>query len=147
MRTMLRGLAIAAIAATVALALFAGVAAAKWKKGTYSGSSQQAQHNAVQLTITNKSVGLVFFDFYDPSCVYPCMQPSWAGLSGKIHKKGKKGRKGEFQINSPASGYYGYVAGTVKGKKAQGSVYYAPGGVDPDLPPLPIKWEAEWKPQ
>jgi hypothetical protein len=133
--------ALAVVALAAALTLFvADASVAKWKKGTYTGKSSQAQHNAVMLEITKKKVNLVFFDFYRPGCVYPCMQPSWAGLSGKIHRKGKKG---EFEVQSPGNGYYGYVQGTVKGKKAKGSAYYAPGGYDPDLPPLPISWEAK----
>ncbi len=119
-----------------------GVAKKKppFKTGTYTGTSNQVQRNALQLDIKKKKVSVVFFDFYNPACVYPCMQPSWAGISGKIEKKGKKG---EFEVPSPGDGYYGYVSGTVKRKKAHGSVYYAPGGYDPDLPPLPFKWSAE----
>jgi hypothetical protein len=105
-------------------------------------------HNGVAFDITRKKAGLVYFDFYRPSCVYPCMQPSWAGLQGKIHKKGKKGRKrGEFKVLSPGNGYYGYVTGTVKGKRAHGSAYYDPNGYDPELPPLPISWTAKWHPR
>jgi hypothetical protein len=138
-RLIRRTCAIVAAAAALTL-LLADVGAAKWKQGTYTGKSKQAQHNAVQLDIKKKQVTVVFFDFYKPGCTYPCMQPSWAGLSGKIKKKGKKGK---FEVPSPGNGYYGYVAGTVKGKKAHGSVYYAPDGYDPELPPLPISWEAK----
>ena len=131
------------VAAAAALALLVadvGAAKAKWKQGTYSGSSEQAQNNALQLDIKKKQVTVVFFEFYDPTCTYPCMQPQWAGLTGKIKKKGKKGK---FEVQSPGDGYYGYLTGTVKGKKAKGSAYYDKSGYDPELPPLPIKWEAK----
>ncbi len=137
---MWRGLAIAVAAAALTL-LLADVGAAKWKKGTYWGNSQQAQHNGVSLDVTKKKVTVVFFDFYNPSCVYPCMQPSYAGLSGPIKKKGKKGKKGTFDVPSPGGGAYGYVRGTVKGKKAKGTAQYNT-STDPELPSLPIEWEA-----
>ena len=134
-----RAFAIVAAAAALTL-LLADVGAAKWKNGTYTGTSEQPQNNALQLDIKKKQVTVVFFEFYDPSCTYPCMQPQWAGLSGTIKKKGKKGK---FKVLSPGNGYYGYVEGTVKGKKAKGSVYYAKNGYDPELPPLPKNWEAK----
>jgi hypothetical protein len=135
--------AIVGALAALALALTDGAEAKKkkpFKTGTYSGTSEQAQNNALQLDIKKKQVTLVFFEFYDPSCTYPCMQPQWAGLTGEIKKKKKKG---EFKVQSPGNGYYGYVEGTVKGKKAEGTVRYDKGGYDPETPPLPIKWEAK----
>jgi hypothetical protein len=137
-------LAITAAGVLLTMALTDGAEAKKkkpaFKTGTYTGTSEQAQNNGVQLDIKKKQVTVVFFEFYDPSCTYPCMQPQWAGLSGEIKKKGKKGK---FEVQSPGNGHYGYVAGTVKGKKAKGSVYYDKGGFDPETPPLPIKWEAK----
>jgi hypothetical protein len=139
-RLIRRTFAIVGAAAALTLLVADVGAAAKWKQGTYTGNSEQAQNNALQLDIKKKRVTVVFFEFYDPGCTYPCMQPQWAGLSGKIKKKGKKGK---FEVQSPGDGYYGYLTGTVKGKKAHGSVYYARDGYDPELPPLPISWEAK----
>ena len=142
MTTSLRRIsAILVLAAAVTL-LVADVGAAKlpWKNGRYIGSSSQPQHNTLQFDVKKKQILFVYFDFYLPGCTYPCIQPSWVGSSAKIKKKGKKG---EFEAPGPVDGYYGYISGTLKGKKAHGSVYYAPGGYDADSPPLPYSWEAE----
>jgi hypothetical protein len=129
---------LAVVLSAAALSLvFAGVGPAKVKKGTYTGTTSQGQ--GIQLEVTKKQATVVFIDFQDP-CRPPEGQPSYAGISGELKKKGRKKKK--FKAKSPADGYYGYVKGTLKGKKAEGTAVYAPPS-DPIECGVSVRWTAE----
>jgi hypothetical protein len=61
-------------------------------------------------------------------------QPSYAGISGKIKKKGK------FTALSPANRHYGSVKGKLKGKKAEGTAVHPMSGLECGAD---VSWTAE----
>ena len=134
-RTVWPAVAIMALAAALTL-LVADVGVAKWKKGAYVGRTSQGL--GISLDLTKKRAGVVYIDFHT-GCGVPMCEPSFAGISDKIHKKGKKGT---FDVPSVANGYYGYVKGTVKGKKAEGTACWCY-TKDPEDLPLVVTWEAK----
>ncbi len=82
-----------------------------WQTGAYPGDTSQGANMA--LDVKKKKVNVVFFETIAPPCA-----GQYAGLEAKIKKSGK------FKALSPGDGFYGYVKGKIKGKKAEGTALY-----------------------
>jgi hypothetical protein len=124
-----------AIATVLAMALLigggAGVASAgkaKFKTGTYSGTT--SQNRLIMFQVTKKKVKYISTGF-----TAPCgMNTETSGHSGKINKKGK------FTAKTRVGGKVTHVfKGKLKGKKASGTFRFTYGPCDTGV----IKWNAK----
>ena len=109
----------AVLVATIAAGLLVATpGVAGFKSGTYSGTtSQPGQHLQLKVNKRKTRVTVVFFELDAP----PCGGKGglqYAGLTTKIKKSGK------FNAPSPGDGFYGFVKGKFKGKRASGTAKY-----------------------
>jgi hypothetical protein len=124
------GTALAALAlAAVLVAATPGLAG--FKSGKYTGKTSQDDEGgnphdlALKVNRKKTRVSVIYFELEaDPCKGTGGLQ--YAGLKAKIKRSGK------FKALSPGDGFYGYVKGKFKGKRASGTAVYNPEGTGCD---------------
>ena len=133
------GMALASLMLAASLVIVAP-GTAGFKSGNYSGTTSQDDeggdpHN-LALTVNRKKtrVSVIFFELEaDPCKGTGGLQ--YAGLKAKIKRSGK------FKALSPGDGFYGYVKGKFKGRRASGTALYNPEGTGCDSGV--VEWKAK----